>query len=70
MQPCKQRSAACYLHPERICRRRDSAGPQGKGYQEEVAFTQDSRTSADVVQFGMQVRRLTPVECERFTGIP
>lgn len=50
--------------------RHDSAGPQGKGYQEEVAFTQDSRTSADVVQFGMQVRRLTPVECERLQGFP
>nr|DAG81849.1 MAG TPA: Cytosine specific methyltransferase [Caudoviricetes sp.] len=50
--------------------RRDSAGLQGKGYQEEVAFTQDSRTSADVVQFGMQVRRLTPVECERLQGFP
>lgn len=50
--------------------RHDSAGPQGKGYQEDVAFTQDSRTSADVVQFGMQVRRLTPVECERLQGFP
>lgn len=50
--------------------RKDTAGPQGKGYQEEVAFTQDSRTSADVVQFGMQVRRLTPIECERLQGFP
>ncbi|MBK0080104.1 Dam family site-specific DNA-(adenine-N6)-methyltransferase [Kosakonia sp. S58] len=50
--------------------RHDSAGPQGKGFQEDVAFTQDSRSSADVVQFGMQVRRLTPVECERLQGFP
>lgn len=35
-----------------------------------MAFTQDSRSSADVVQFGMQVRRLTPVECERLQGFP
>ena len=48
----------------------DDAGPQGKGYQEDVAFTQDSRASADVVQFCMQVRRLTPVECERLQGFP
>ncbi|EOF6578097.1 Dam family site-specific DNA-(adenine-N6)-methyltransferase [Salmonella enterica] len=48
----------------------DAAGPQGKGWQEDVAFTQDSRSSAGVVQFGMQVRRLTPVECERLQGFP
>lgn len=50
--------------------RHDAAGPQGRGYQEDVAFTQDSRSSADVVQYGMQVRRLTPVECERLQGFP
>ncbi|HIE2163580.1 TPA: Dam family site-specific DNA-(adenine-N6)-methyltransferase [Salmonella enterica] len=50
--------------------RHDAAGPQGKGYQEDVAFTQDSRASADVVQFGIQVRRLTPIECERLQGFP
>lgn len=50
--------------------RHDAAGPQGKGYQEDVAFTQDSRSSADVVQYGMQVRRLTPIECERLQGFP
>ncbi|MDV2903123.1 Dam family site-specific DNA-(adenine-N6)-methyltransferase [Phytobacter diazotrophicus] len=63
-----QPPAICIQHAS--VGRRDSAGPQGKGYQEEVAFTQDSRTSADVVQFGMQVRRLTPVECERLQGFP
>lgn len=50
--------------------RHDAAGHQGKGYQEDVAFTQDSRSSADVVQYGMQVRRLTPIECERLQGFP
>lgn len=50
--------------------RHDAADPQGKGYQEDVAFTQDSRSSADVVQYGMQVRRLTPIECERLQGFP
>jgi DNA (cytosine-5)-methyltransferase 1 len=63
-----QPPAICIQHAS--IGRHDSAGPQGKGYQEEVAFTQDSRTSADVVQFGMQVRRLTPVECERLQGFP
>jgi DNA (cytosine-5)-methyltransferase 1 len=93
--------------------RKDSAGPQGKGWQEEVAFTQDSRSCADAVAVAqpvaafkggqgaaagsigydehvaptlsaadsgsnrtpalltaMQVRRLTPVECERLQGFP
>lgn len=63
-------------HPPAICiqhasiGRHDAAGPHGKGYQEDVAFTQDSRSSADVVQYGMQVRRLTPIECERLQGFP
>lgn len=50
--------------------RHDDAGPQGKGWQENVAFTMDSRASADAVQFGAQVRRLMPVECERLQGFP
>ncbi|HBR2976200.1 TPA: phage N-6-adenine-methyltransferase [Klebsiella pneumoniae] len=50
--------------------RHDNAGPQGKGWQEDVAFTMDSRASADAVQFGAQVRRLMPVECERLQGFP
>jgi len=89
--------------------RKDSAGPQGKGWQEGLAFTQDSRTCADAVAVvmqatqpigfdaynndvtgdvsktidtgqdyhhvpnllqAMQVRRLTPRECERLQGFP
>ncbi|MBS9572033.1 DNA cytosine methyltransferase [Morganella morganii subsp. morganii] len=50
--------------------RNDNAGPQGKGYQEDLAYTQNARSEADVVQHGMHVRRLTPVECERLQGFP
>ncbi len=63
-----QPPAICIQHAS--IGRHDASGPQGKGYQEDVAFTQDSRSSADVVQYGMQVRRLTPVECERLQGFP
>nr|WP_284958473.1 phage N-6-adenine-methyltransferase [Enterobacter cloacae] len=63
-----QPPAICIQHAS--IGRHDAAGPQGKGYQEGVAFTQDSRSSADVVQYGMQVRRLTPIECERLQGFP
>ena len=50
--------------------RHDAAGPQGKGWQKDVAFTQDSRTSADVVVTPYAVRRLTPTECERLQAFP
>lgn len=63
-----QPPAICIQHAS--IGRHDAADPQGKGYQEDVAFTQDSRSSADVVQYGMQVRRLTPIECERLQGFP
>lgn len=63
-----QPPAICIQHAS--IGRHDAAGPMGKGYQEDVAFTQDSRSSADVVQYGMQVRRLTPIECERLQGFP
>ncbi|MBC2609389.1 phage N-6-adenine-methyltransferase [Citrobacter braakii] len=63
-----QPPAICIQHAS--IGRHDAAGPQGKGYQEDVAFTQDSLSSADVVQYGMQVRRLTPIECERLQGFP
>ncbi|WP_072253900.1 phage N-6-adenine-methyltransferase [Enterobacter roggenkampii] len=63
-----QPPAICIQHAS--IGRHDAAGPQGKVYQEDVAFTQDSRSSADVVQYGMQVRRLTPIECERLQGFP
>lgn len=63
-----QPPAICIQHAS--IGRHDAAGPQGKGYQEGVAFTQDSRSSADVAQYGMQVRRLTPIECERLQGFP
>lgn len=85
--------------------RKDSAGPQGKGWQEGVSFTLDSRPCADAVAVSlrgregggtaelgdevgnclrasggggdkahvlasMQVRRLTPGECEKLQGFP
>ena len=94
--------AVCYTLQHAQIGRKDEAGPQGKGWQADVAFTQDSRSCADVVCYGfnsnaqvdqlrltdglsetltcsqnsaallptMQVRRLTPLECERLQGFP
>jgi DNA (cytosine-5)-methyltransferase 1 len=128
----KNPTAVAYALQHAQIGRKDSAGPQGKGWQEEVAFTQDSRSCADAVavvlpintqlatrhnrlgdstgfgigedtdpaftltkahshavafapaevgptigssgppysRTGMQVRRLTPKECERLQGFP
>ncbi|CRY19529.1 MT-A70 family methyltransferase [Yersinia enterocolitica] len=60
--------AYCLQHAQ--IGRVDTAGPQGKGWQEEVGFTLDSRSTADAVVVQMAVRRLTPRECERLQGMP
>jgi DNA (cytosine-5)-methyltransferase 1 len=52
--------------------RSDTAGPQGKGFGKEndPMFTLDSGAGANAVATTSQVRRLTPVECERLQGFP
>lgn len=47
-----------------------NAGPQGKGYQEEIAYTLESRHHVQSVAGMRCVRRLTPRECERLQGLP
>lgn len=51
--------------------RKDTSGPQGKGYGEEQdpMFTLDT-TSPHAIATAATVRRLTPVECERLQGFP
>jgi len=51
--------------------RSDTAGPQGKGFGEQgdPMYTLDS-VSGHGVASGSNVRRLTPVECERLQGFP
>ena len=48
--------------------RSDKAGPQGKGYRQETAFTLNSSDVQGVAQ--ARVRKLTPIECERLMGFP
>lgn len=45
-------------------------GPQGKGYQEGVAYTLEARNKVQAVGTAWAVRRLTPTECERLQGFP
>ena len=51
--------------------RKDTSGPQGKGYgnEEDPMFTLDT-TSPHAVATPSTVRRLTPTECERLQGFP
>ena len=48
------------------------AGPGGKGYQEDIAYTLEARNRPQSValNYPMTVRRLTPRECERLQGFP
>lgn len=45
-------------------------GPQGKGYQESLAYTLEARNKVQSVATDWAVRRLTPRECERLQGFP
>jgi site-specific DNA-cytosine methylase len=51
--------------------RKDTSGPQGKGYgnEDDPMFTLDT-TSPHAVATAATVRRLTPTECERLQGFP
>lgn len=58
------------IHPHCIGRAPE-AGPQGKEYLlDGSAYCMDSRGHPQAVAITMQVRRLTPVECERLQGFP
>ena len=53
-----------------LLNRSDTAGPAGSGISAGgVSFTQ-TKTDVHAVQYGMQVRRLTPEECEALQGFP
>jgi site-specific DNA-cytosine methylase len=54
-----------------IIGRSDTSGPQGKGYGEvnDPMFTIDT-VSGHGVATSTNVRRLTPIECERLQGFP
>jgi DNA (cytosine-5)-methyltransferase 1 len=47
-----------------------ASGPDGVGVQADHAYTLEARSEVQVVQSAMQVRRLTPIECERLQGFP
>lgn len=54
---------------ERAVSENIDAGPQGKGWQEDCAYTLEARNKVQSVA-ASAVRRLTPRECERLQGFP
>ena len=57
-----------YLLAGNMIGRSDNAGPQGKGFRQNTAFTLNATDVQGVAQ--ARVRKLTPVECERLQGFP
>ena len=47
-----------------------ASGPDCVGVQADHAYTLEARSEVQAVQTAMQVRRLTPTECERLQGFP
>jgi DNA (cytosine-5)-methyltransferase 1 len=45
-----------------------ASGPDGVGVQADHAYTLEARAEVQAVQSAMQVRRLTPTECEKLQG--
>jgi DNA (cytosine-5)-methyltransferase 1 len=58
-----------YAIQERAVSENLENGPQGKGYQEGVAYTLEARNKVQSVA-ASAVRRLTPKECARLQGFP
>jgi len=63
-------ACVAYSIQERAVSENPSNGPQGKGFQEGVAYTLEARHHCQAVAARMSVRRLTPTECERLQGFP
>lgn len=59
-----------YAIQERAVSENPTNGPQGKGYQEGIAFTLEARSKVQASATQHGVRRLMPVECERLQGFP
>jgi DNA-cytosine methyltransferase len=55
---------------ERAVSENVNAGPQGKGYQENIAYTLEARHHSQSIVSPMAVRRLLPVEYEKLMGQP
>lgn len=62
--------AVIYAIQSGALRTNPNSGPDGVGVQADHAYTLEARAEVQAVGTAMQVRRLTPVECERLQGFP
>jgi DNA (cytosine-5)-methyltransferase 1 len=60
---------SAYVLQGNMIGRQDHNGPQGDGINEEVSFTLNT-IDRHAVSYQTEVRRLTPIECERLQGFP
>lgn len=63
-------AAIAFAIQERAVSENAANGPQGKGWQEERAFTMEARHHSQATASKGGVRRLTPTECARLQGFP
>ena len=63
-------AAVAYAIKERAVSENPNAGPQGKGFAEEVAYTLEARHHVQAAATPWAVRRLTPTECARLQHLP
>ena len=65
-QDVQEPAFVSYAIQERATSVNPTAGPQGKGFQPDLGYTLEALNHTQA----MQVRRLTPEECERLQGFP
>lgn len=65
-----QAQAVAFAIQAGALRTNPDSGPDGVGVQSDHAYTLEARAEVQCVGHGMQVRRLTPRECERLMGFP
>lgn len=61
---------AVFAIQERAVSESSTAGPGGKGFQPELAYTLEARHTPQSVGGRFGVRRMLPIECERVQGFP
>jgi DNA (cytosine-5)-methyltransferase 1 len=69
-QTLQAKNPAAVAIQERAVSENLKTGPQGRGYQKDIAYTLEARNAVQAVQHSYAVRRLTPRECERLQGFP
>jgi DNA (cytosine-5)-methyltransferase 1 len=67
----ESRMHVAFAIQERAICENPNAGPDGAGFRADgAAYTLEARTVPQAVASALQVRRLTPTECERLQGFP